>query len=114
MSAAFPLTLALSHMNVLLSILVGLFVRMLGMKIGDEEVLTVNQAAERIGISPDTLQSQIRRGKIPAQRFGRQWMLTAPAIRQYIEERKGKHGFAAESHPFHGQRPPRKGESGEH
>jgi excisionase family DNA binding protein len=80
------------------------------MKIGDDEVLTVNQAAERIGITADTLYSQIRRGKVQAHAFGRQWLLTATEVQRYINERKGKRGFAAESHPFHGKRPPRHGE----
>lgn len=74
------------------------------MKIGDEEVLTTTQAAERIGVSPDTLQSQIRRGKIAAERFGRQWMIKANELQRYRDEVQGKHGFAAPSHPLHGKR----------
>lgn len=76
------------------------------MKIGDEEVLTITQAAERIGVSPDTLQSQIRRGKIAAERFGRQWMIEANELQRYREEVQGKHGFAALTHPLHGKQGP--------
>ncbi len=80
------------------------------MKIGDEEVLTIKQAAERIGIHVNTLYSQIQRGKIQATRFGHQWMLTAAEVRRYIDEVKGKHGVAAVTHPFYGRRPPRREE----
>jgi excisionase family DNA binding protein len=73
------------------------------MQIGDEEVLTIAQAAERIGVSSNTLYSQIQREKIQARRFGRQWMLTAGEVRRYIEETRGKQGFAAPSHPLHGR-----------
>jgi len=76
------------------------------MKIGDEEVLTITQAAERIGVSPDTLQSQIRRGKIAAERFGRQWMIKGNELQRYREEVQGKHGFAALTHPLHGKQGP--------
>ncbi len=76
------------------------------MQIGDDEVLTVNQAAERIGVSVTTLYSQIQHGKIQARRFGRQWMLTASEVRRYIDEVRGKRGFAATSHPLHGKQGP--------
>lgn len=76
------------------------------MQVGDEEVLTINQAAERIGVSVQTIYSQIQRGKIEARRFGRQWMLTADEVRRYIEEIRGKQGFAAASHPMHGMKGP--------
>ncbi len=76
------------------------------MKIGDEEVLTITQAADRIGVSPDTLQSQIRRGKIAAERFGRQWMIKANELQRYHEEVQGKQGFAASTHPLHGKQGP--------
>jgi excisionase family DNA binding protein len=82
------------------------------MKIGDEEVLTINQAAERIDISPTTLRLQIQRGKIEAEKFGRQWVIRATEIARYAEETRGKHGFAAETHPYHGKRPPRHTEDG--
>jgi len=80
------------------------------MKIGDEEVLTINQAAERIGISPITLRLQVRRGKVTAERFGRQWVIRAAEVERYRRDVQGKPGFAAETHPYHGQRPPRKGD----
>jgi len=80
------------------------------MKIGDEEVLTISQAAERIGVSINTLYSQIARERIRATKFGRQWMLTAVEVRRYIEEIQGRQGFAAETHPYHGKRPPRREE----
>jgi len=84
------------------------------MKIGDEEVLTISQAAERIGISPITLRLQVRRGKVTAERFGRQWVIHAAEVERYRRDVQGKPGFAAETHPYHGQRPPRKGDQSTH
>lgn len=80
---------------------------MSAMKIGDEEVLTLHQAAERIGVSQETLQKQAKRGVLKAQLLGRQWVVTANELRRYAEERQGKHGFASPTHPYHGKRPPR-------
>ncbi len=58
------------------------------MKTGDDEVLTLNEAAEMFGLSLRTLSAS------PAR------------------ETKGKSGFAAPSHPLHGKRggggPPKK------
>ncbi len=78
------------------------------MRIGDEEVLTLQQASERIGVSHETLQKQVKRGVLRAELLGRQWVVTANELQRYAREHKGKPGFAAETHPFHGRRPPRK------
>jgi excisionase family DNA binding protein len=80
------------------------------MKIGDAEVLTLAQAAERIGVSPITLQQQIRKGALHGEKMGKQWVVTADELRRYADERLGKRGFASPTHPFHGKRPPRHGE----
>ncbi len=40
------------------------------MKIGDDEVLTLKEAAEMIGLSPQTLYLQVRRGKLTATKKG--------------------------------------------
>ena len=68
------------------------------MKIGDEEVLTINQAAERIGICPGHVSVTDSSREVHADRaFGRQWMVPAGEVERYLEETKGKPGFAAET-----------------
>ena len=81
------------------------------MKVTDgTELLTLKEAAARIGVSPITLQQQIRKGALPAIRLGNQWVVTADDLRIYTETRQGKRGFASPNHPYHGLRPPRKGD----
>ncbi|MDQ6831838.1 MAG: helix-turn-helix domain-containing protein [Chloroflexota bacterium] len=81
------------------------------MKIADgTELLTLKEAAARIGVSPITLQQQIRKGVLHAVRLGNQWVVTADDLRAYTATRQGKRGFASPSHPYHGLRPPRKGD----
>jgi excisionase family DNA binding protein len=74
------------------------------MRIGDEEVLTLKQAAERIGVSHITLQQQARKGTLTAQMLGKQWVVTAADLAAYARDYKGKHGFANPNHPLYGTR----------
>ncbi len=73
-----------------------------------DEVLTLKQAAERLEMSAGTLRLQVRAGKIAATLAGKTYLVTASAVERYRVEHRGKHGFAAKTHPFHGRRPPRK------
>jgi excisionase family DNA binding protein len=79
-----------------------------------DEVLTLKEAAERLNLSAGTLRLQVRAGKMAATLAGKTYLVMASEVERYRRDHLGKHGFAAESHPFHGQRPPRKGEPGEH
>ncbi len=74
------------------------------MKIGDDEVLTLKEAAELIGLSPQTLYLQVRRGKLAATKKGREFLVFKSEAERYARETKGKSGFAAPSHPLHGKR----------
>lgn len=75
-------------------------------RIGDEEVLTLKEAAEMIGLSPQTLYLQVRRGKLTATKKGREYLVLKSEIERYDREVKGKSGFAAPSHPLHGKQGP--------
>jgi excisionase family DNA binding protein len=72
---------------------------MSGMKIGDETVLTLKEAAELIELSPQTLYLQVRNGKLNATKKGREWLVLESEIRRYERDVKGKHGFASPNHP---------------
>jgi excisionase family DNA binding protein len=76
------------------------------MKIGDETVLTLTEAAELIGLSPQTLYLQVRNGKLTATKKGREWLVLESEVRRYERETKGRHGFASPNHP-----PKRKGDA---
>ncbi len=62
------------------------------MQIGDEEVLTLKQAEERIGVSHKTLQLQAKKGVLKAQLMGKTWLVTASELSRYQREHKGKVG----------------------
>ena len=65
---------------------------MLGMKVGDTEVLTLKEAGERLGISHITLRLQAKKGVLNASLAGHQWMVTAEEVERYRSEHLGKRG----------------------
>lgn len=69
------------------------------MKIGDTEVMTVSEAAQRYEIGRKTLLTQIRRGKIAATKSGHAFLVTSDEMEKYVRERKGKPGLASPDHP---------------
>lgn len=79
-------------------------------KIGGIDVMTLSEAASRYGVARKTLLTQIRRERLEATRSGNAYLVTSDEMERYVNERKGQHGFASPAHPFHGRRPPRKGE----
>jgi excisionase family DNA binding protein len=76
----------------------------------DGEMLTVTQAAERLGLHRDTLLRQIAKGVLPARRLGSIWVVSGAAVERYRHTHLGKHGFASPDHPRHG---PRAAETGQ-
>jgi excisionase family DNA binding protein len=76
------------------------------MRVGDDEVLTLAQAAERLGLSAETLRLQVRAGKLRATRAGTLYLVTASEVERYRAEHKGRHGFASPDHPLHGKQGP--------
>jgi excisionase family DNA binding protein len=57
--------------------------------------VTVTEAAERLGLSPRTLQEQISRGRIKAVRHGPIWWITEAEVKRYRAESLGKPGRKA-------------------
>jgi hypothetical protein len=76
------------------------------MQIGDEEVLTLKQAAGRSGKSPATLRNQIKNGALRGFKLGREYVTTASALREYEERLKQPRGFARPDHPLYGRQGP--------
>ena len=54
--------------------------------------MTVNEAAESLGLAPATVTAQIRHKRLPATRRGRQWWITPAAVELYRRTILGKPG----------------------
>lgn len=59
---------------------------------GVEDVLTLEEASERIGVAVSTLRRQARDGVLRASRKGYTWLVTFEEIDRYAREHKGKPG----------------------
>lgn len=53
-------------------------------------MLTLIQAADRLGLSPTTLRIQIRNGRLRARKLGRDWLLTEAEVERYRRESLGR------------------------
>lgn len=53
-------------------------------------MLTLKEAAEALGLSADTLRSQIRNGAIKARKFGPVWTMTAEEVDAYRAKHLGR------------------------
>jgi excisionase family DNA binding protein len=54
--------------------------------------MTIAEAASKLGLAPATLTAQVRRGRIRATRFGRQWDISPAAVEAYRRDYLGKPG----------------------
>ncbi len=62
------------------------------MQIGNDEVLSLQQAGQRIGRSPHTLRRAAERGTLQATKIGKTWLTTAREVDRYSHENMGKPG----------------------
>ncbi len=76
------------------------------MKVGEHEVITLAQAAERLGVSRKTLVAQAKKGILHATLTGNVYLVTAQEVERYSREHRGRHGFANAAHPMHGKQGP--------
>jgi excisionase family DNA binding protein len=51
--------------------------------------MTLREAAAILGLSPETLRSQIRNGRVSASRRGRDWWMTPGSVERYRQEHLG-------------------------
>ena len=54
--------------------------------------MTLVEAGEHLGVSPQTLRKQVHLGQLHAVKRGRDWMTTAAAVETYRAEHKGRVG----------------------
>lgn len=69
----------------------------------DDELLSIKDAAERIGLKRNTLFKQIHRGAMKVSKADRGYVVTVGELRRYEREHKGKRGFASPDHPLYGK-----------
>jgi len=55
-------------------------------------MLTLAEAAARLGLSPSTLRSQIRNGRLRGRLIGKTWTVTERELARYAVESHGKIG----------------------
>lgn len=62
------------------------------MKMGEDELLTLREASDRIGVSVSTLRTQAEKGTLTAILKGNTWLVLASEADRYAAEHKGKPG----------------------
>ncbi len=55
-----------------------------------DEFLTVSEVARRLKLHPETIGRYIRRGELPALKFGRVWRIEKKEVDKFIESIKQK------------------------
>ena len=55
-------------------------------------MLTIADAAARLGIDPSRVRRLIREGRIPARRFGRAWVIAEADLNAYQPRPQGRPG----------------------
>lgn len=53
--------------------------------------MTLKDAAVRLDLSPETLRIQIAKGKLRAERHGRDWWVTPSEVERYRAQSLGRH-----------------------
>lgn len=53
--------------------------------------LTLVEAAEELGLKPDSLRWQIKRGKLRAKKVGPIWLVPRREVDRYARENRGNH-----------------------
>lgn len=50
--------------------------------------MTLKEAAEQLGVTPDTLRQAIARGALKAKKLGRDWIVTPKEVERYRREHR--------------------------
>lgn len=59
--------------------------------------MTLAEAARLLGVSPDTLRSQVRHGALRATKVGRDWAVTPGEVERYRRESLGRRAGHADT-----------------
>lgn len=52
-----------------------------------KDVLDVDEAAQLLGVSPWTIREQVRRGRIPGRKVGKEWRFLRQALLDWLRNR---------------------------
>lgn len=52
-----------------------------------DELISLGEAASKVGLSPDSLRRYALQGKLKARKIGRNWVTTIAAVEQYMSRR---------------------------
>jgi excisionase family DNA binding protein len=63
--------------------------------------MTLQEAAERLGVSPSTLRVQLWKGKLRGTKRGRDWWITPAEVERYAAESGRKVRRCTSRHPMH-------------
>ena len=55
-------------------------------------ILSLRQAADELGLSPQTLRVQIHNGVLKATKISRDWVVTSDEVERYRSEVVGRYG----------------------
>ncbi len=61
-------------------------------RIGNVELLSLPEAAERLELTPATLRWQVKNGTLKAEKIAGRWLVTQAEVARYQEQNKGQHG----------------------
>jgi excisionase family DNA binding protein len=50
--------------------------------------MTLKEAAELLGVTPDNLRGAIKRGTLKANKHGRDWFVTPASVEKYRQEHR--------------------------
>ena len=51
-------------------------------------IITLKEAAERLGVTPDALRGAIARGSFKATKIGRDWVVAPAEVKRYASENR--------------------------
>lgn len=57
-----------------------------------DDIISLAEAGELLGISPETLRTQVRRGRLEARNIGKTWITTRQEVERYRRENLGQVG----------------------
>lgn len=64
-------------------------------------MLTLTEAAARLGLSPTTLRVQIGKGKMKGRKVGRDWTVSEREVERYRAESLGRHAASSKDNDPH-------------
>ncbi|MCL5985969.1 MAG: helix-turn-helix domain-containing protein [Actinobacteria bacterium] len=65
-----------------------------------DTLLTPEEAAQRLAVSPKSIREWLRQGKLKGVKAGRLWRISEPALLAFLKYGQGKKPMSPEANPF--------------